>query len=89
MGADNSTANSYLVAFTQTEHGRRVLQHLMDEIYCTVYEGKDPNEALAHNARRSVVHEIITNIDLAQFQQRYIPEMVVESPLERYETNGR
>jgi len=43
--------------------GQRVLQHLMDNLYCTIYGGTDPNEALAHNARRSVVHEILLNLE--------------------------
>lgn len=47
-------------------YGQLILQHLLDNIYCTVYEGTNPNEALVHNARRSVVHEILQMIDQAQ-----------------------
>jgi len=58
-------AESYQLAFS-TPHGAQVLRHLMDTIYCSIYEGTDPVMALAHNARRAVVHEILENIDLAE-----------------------
>ena len=49
-----------------TESGQRVLKHLMDNVYCQVYEGNDPVELASHNARRSVVHDILSNIHVAQ-----------------------
>ena len=58
-------AESYRLAFS-TGHGERVFRHLLDTIYCSIYEGENPHMALAHNARRSVVHEILENIDLAE-----------------------
>ena len=60
----------YLATF-QGEHGQRVLQHLLDSVYCTVYEGKDPMELAAHNARRSVVHDILVNLDMAGSPEKY------------------
>ena len=61
---------SFRVTF-QSEHGRRVLQHLMDKVYCTFYEGTDPIAAAAHNGRRSLVHEILENIDIAEHPDKY------------------
>jgi len=58
-------------------HGQVVLQHLMDTIYCQVYEGTDAQAALVFNARRSVVHEILYNVDMANRPDHYtIPEGV-------------
>jgi hypothetical protein len=64
------TTRAYDVTF-QSYHGQLVLQHLMDNVYCTVYSGTDPNAALVHNARRTVVHEILENIDMARNPQKY------------------
>ncbi len=61
---------SYHATFASVD-GQRVLQHLLDNIYCTVYEGLDPNAALVHNARRSVVQEILLNIDVAEHADKY------------------
>ncbi len=58
-------AESYRVTFS-TEHGRRVLQHMLDGVYCTVYEGKSTEELWMHNGRRAFVEEILVNIDLAE-----------------------
>jgi len=52
-------------------HGQVVLQHLMDTIYCQVYEGTDAQAALVFNARRSVVHEILYNVDVATRPDHY------------------
>lgn len=65
LGADTTLAASYLHTFSSS-HGRLVLNHLMDNVYCTVYEGTDPNGAVVHNARRSVVHEILQTLDAAE-----------------------
>lgn len=70
MVMDPKLVQSYQSTFS-TVDGRRVLQHLFDSIYCTVYEGIDPNAALVHNARRSVVQEIIRNIDGAEHPEKY------------------
>lgn len=59
------TLQSYGVVFGGY-HGQRVLQHMLDTIYCTIYEGSDPNLALVHNARRSVVQEMLENIEQAR-----------------------
>lgn len=60
-----SLAYDYEAIFS-SEQGQRVLQHMFDSDYCTVYEGSDPVECMAHNARRMVVHNILLNIDLAR-----------------------
>lgn len=54
-----------------TPHGQRVLQHLIDQVYCTVYEGKDSVEMAMHNGRRAVIQEILENIDVAEQPQKY------------------
>ncbi len=51
-----------------------MLNHLIDTIYCQVYEGTDPMAALVHNARRSVIHEILMNVDLAENPTKYMME---------------
>lgn len=65
------TIQAYRVTFT-TPHGSQVLQHLLDNVYCTVYEGTDPVELAIHNGRRSVVHDILINIDMAENPNNYI-----------------
>lgn len=62
--------NAYRITFG-TLHGQKVLQHLLDTVYCQVYEGSNPDEALAFNAQRRVVHDILMNIDLAQHPDKY------------------
>jgi hypothetical protein len=73
------TLHCYRV-FLLTTDGQAVLQHLMDTVYCTVYEGTDPEGPGIANARRSVVHEILKNI---QALQEYKPEAIPD--LTRYE----
>lgn len=64
---------AYQVAFS-TPEGQVVLQHLMDAVYCQVYQGKDPVELAIQNGRRSVVHEILENIDKATEPGKYQPK---------------
>lgn len=71
---DPQLLEAYRATFS-SQQGRRVLQHLLDSTYCVVYEGTDPLAAVAHNARRSVVHEILMNIDAAEHPQKYIAEV--------------
>jgi len=77
LGQDPSLFHSYQHAFSSAD-GAAVLQHLLDSVYCTVYEGTDPQAALAHNARRTVVHEILTNIDLAENPLKYKVQIIEE-----------
>lgn len=70
MPPDEAMLRDYQHTFS-TLHGQRVLQHLMDTVYCTVYEGTDLAEAFAHNARRSVVHDILYNLDRAANPGKY------------------
>lgn len=62
--------DAYRVTFGSL-HGQLVLQHLMDTIYCQVYEGTDAQAALVFNARRSVIHEILYNVDVATRPDHY------------------
>lgn len=47
--------------FFASGDGQIITQHLLDTVYNTVYEGCDPQEALVHNARRTVIQEILDN----------------------------
>ena len=68
--APSELVNAYHAAFMSAP-GRLVLQDLLDSVYCTIYEGNDPVTLAAHNGRRSVVHEILENIDIAENPDRY------------------
>lgn len=63
-------AQDYQVCFS-TPHGQRVLTHLLDQVYCQIYEGTDPIAAATHNGRRSLVHEILENLDVAENPNKY------------------
>jgi len=76
VGVDENLLKDYLVTFSGLQ-GQRVLQHLMDSVYCTVYEGSNRDEALIHNARRTVIQEILENLDRAEHPQKY--EVKVET----------
>lgn len=69
--------HAYGATFNSVQ-GQQVLSHLVDTIYCQIYEGTNPNEALAHNARRAVVHEILQNLDYAESPMKY--ELPKEAP---------
>lgn len=79
VGATDELAASYTRAFHNVD-GQRVLQHLLDSVYCTVYEGVDPQGAFAHNARRSVIQEILENIDRGENPDRYVVRAVYAEP---------
>ena len=71
MDTDATTlAESYRVTFSNN-HGARVLSHLLDSVYCTVCELQDPISLATHNGRRSLVHEILQNVDLAEHPDKY------------------
>lgn len=61
---------AYRVTFS-TPHGQLVLQHMLDNVYCTVYDGFDPIACITHNARRTLVHEIIEAIDRGENPAKY------------------
>lgn len=61
---------SYKVTFSNV-HGQRVLYDLIDNVYCKVYEGSDPIMQAKHEGRRSVVDEIIRNVDQAEHPNKY------------------
>ena len=63
-------AGDYQATFS-SEPGQRVLRHLLDNVYCSVYEGKDVIEAAHHNGRRSVIQEVLQNIDMAEHADKY------------------
>lgn len=68
-------ATAYMLTFT-TLHGRLVLQHLIDNIYCQTYMGTDVVEMSVHNGRRSVIHEILMLIDQAENPDKYVVEVL-------------
>jgi ribulose kinase len=61
---------AYQVTFS-TVQGQQVLQHLLDEVYCQTCPVHDPIALATHNGRRSVVHEMLENIDVAQNPKKY------------------
>jgi len=69
--SDQAMLQHYRACFA-SQSGRVVLQHLMDNVYCVVDQSADPMRALVHNARRSVVHEILMNIDMAENPQKHL-----------------
>lgn len=77
---DAALAESYRATFG-TLHGQRVLQHLIDGAYATVYEGNDPVELAHHNGRRSFMHEVLHNIDIGEHPEKYRDEITTEAIL--------
>lgn len=61
---------SYKVTFSNV-HGQRVLHDLLDNVYCKVYEGPDPIMQAKHEGRRSVVEDILRNLDQAEHPNKY------------------
>lgn len=70
-------ARAYRATFA-TPDGQRVLQHWLDHVYCTIYEGADPIQMATHNGRRSFVHEILEALDLAEHPENYEPKTETE-----------
>jgi hypothetical protein len=64
---------AYMVCFG-TPEGQRVLQHLLDQIYTTTCPQADALALATHNGRRSVVQEILENIDLGASPDKYHQE---------------
>ena len=76
---DQDLVHSYYVTFS-TLDGQRVLSHLLDNVYFKVYEGCEPTIALVHNARRSIIQDILENIDAGEFPSKYnVPVQVEEN----------
>lgn len=67
---DPGLMRAYQVTFS-TADGQLVLQDLLDGVYCTVYEGTDPQAAVILNARRALVQEILMNIDHGEHPEKY------------------
>jgi len=63
--------HAYRVTFDSL-HGRVVLQHLLDEVYCQVCPTHDPIDLATHNGRRSVVHEMLELVDQAEWPDKYV-----------------
>lgn len=68
---DPNLGRAYQLTFSTLE-GREVLQHLLDEVYCQTCPVHDPIALATHNGRRSVVQEILENIDLAAQPDKYL-----------------
>jgi hypothetical protein len=58
-------AHDYQITFGSAS-GQRVMAHMMDNVYCTIYEGTDPIAAAMHAGRRSVVHEMLEILDAVE-----------------------
>lgn len=65
---------SYQRTFASAD-GQRVLQHLIDSVYATTCEQTDGVALATHNGRRSVVQELLHNIDLAEWPDKYKQEV--------------
>jgi hypothetical protein len=79
LATDPTLVRAYHVTFASLD-GQRVLQHLLDNVYFKVYEGTDPVVALVHNARRSVIQDILENIDVGENPAKYnVPVQVEEN----------
>lgn len=79
--------NAYSVCFTGL-HGRLILQHWIDNIYATVYEGNDPLQLAFHNGRRSFVHEVLQAVDMAEHPDKYNVPVIEENVLGRYTSSS-
>lgn len=73
---------AYQVTFS-TVYGQLVLQHLLNEVYCQTCPSLDPLALATHNGRRSLVQEMLENIDQAEHPDRYALQ-----PLEGAATYG-
>lgn len=51
--------------------GQRLLQHWIDSVYATVYDGTSDRQAVLHEGRRSFVHEVLENLDRAENPEKY------------------
>lgn len=76
---DPTLHQDYLATFS-TVSGQRVLQHWFDSVYCTVYGGHDPIESAYYNGRRSVIHELLKNLDYAEHPHKYHNPQTQEMP---------
>lgn len=74
---DPTLAQAYRATFGSFD-GQRVLRHLVDNVYATIYEGRDPIEMAIHNGRRSMVHEILETLDMAEQPEKYQVRMETE-----------
>lgn len=69
-GGQGITPQDFLLTFS-SPHGARVLNHLVDNVYCKVYEGKEVSEMWMHEGRRSLVQEMLENIQIARDPKKY------------------
>ena len=67
---DPGLGQAYQVTFSSLQ-GRQVLQHLLDEVYCQTCPVNDPIALATHNGRRTLVQEILENIDIAEQPEKY------------------
>jgi len=66
--------NAYRVTFDNV-YGRIVLHHWLNNIYCQYSQSTDPIELATHNGRRSVIHEILEALDMAEHPDKYQAEV--------------
>ena len=74
---------SYAATFS-TAAGQRVLTDLLDSVYCTVCPTNDPNDLIAHNARRRLVHELLQTLDAIENPTKYQLSQSDEEALRSY-----
>jgi hypothetical protein len=71
-----SLLGAYQAVF-DSPHGQLLLQHWLDQVYCTIYEGQSAEQLWLHEGRRSFVQEILQNLDAARSPDKY---RVAEEP---------
>jgi arginine repressor len=57
--------------FAASMDGQLLLQHWMDEIYCTVCPTDDALALARHNGKREFLNQILENIDIAMNPGKY------------------
>jgi hypothetical protein len=71
---DPTLLQAYHATFSAFD-GQRVLNHLLDNVYFKVYEGTDVQGAVIHNARRSVVQDILETLDAAEHPTKHMVQI--------------
>lgn len=57
--------------FAASLDGQLIIKDLIDNFYCTIYEGSDRRLADIHEGKRTIVHYILQRIDEAQRPDKY------------------
>lgn len=72
-------AKAYHNTFTSID-GAMVLEHLVNNVYATVCDTHDPIALAAHNGRRSVVQDILLNVEAARHPEKAEVKVETKDP---------